>query len=228
LETANAYAHTATGTATVNVQSEAADIWTVLDVGTGDTVNVGNSSHTMAGILGDLRIQGALGLEQPLVNLDDSGDPNPRTIDLGGDGVNGYLVNGLLPASSLGRGRLWLNFGTPAPVTLNTGNVASMPTNDVFRVHDFTGAPAITIDAGTGTNTLDYSAFAGEVTVNLARGTATGLAGISNIENVTGGQGNNLLVGDANANVLTGGAGRNILIGGAGLDQLTGGGGDNL
>ena len=50
---------------------------------------------------------------------------------------------------------------------------------------------------------------------------ATGFAGgIKNIENVTGGQGNNLLVGDANPNVLIGGTARNVIIGGAGADTL--------
>jgi Ca2+-binding RTX toxin-like protein len=115
-----------------------------------------------------------------------------------------------------------------APVTLQTGNVASTPTNDVFRVHDFTGAPALSIDGGGGNNTLDYSAYTGDVTVNLRLGKATGLAGISDIQNATGSIGNDLLVGDDAANVLIGGTGRNILIGGGGLDQLVGGGGDNL
>jgi hypothetical protein len=60
-------------------------------------------------------------------------------------------------------------------------------------------------------------------------GTATGVAGgISNIRNVTGSVGNDLLVGDANANVLIGGTGRNVIIGGGGADRIVGGGGDNL
>src|SRR5262249_5616371 len=51
---------------------------------------------------------------------------------------------------------------------------------------------------------------------------------IANYQNVYGGKGNNVLVGDARANVLVGGAGRNLIIGGAGADQITGGGGDNI
>src|SRR5262249_42280889 len=76
--------------------------------------------------------------------------------------------------------------------------------------------------------TIDYSSYSGDIMVNLPLGTATGLAGISNIQNVIGSIGNDLLVGDAGANVLVGGTGRNIIIGGAGADQVTGGGGDNL
>ena len=52
-------------------------------------------------------------------------------------------------------------------------------------------------------------------------GIATGLTGgIHNIQNVTGSQGNDLIVGDANPNVLIGGTGRNVIIGGAGADTL--------
>src|SRR5262249_9706523 len=45
------------GSDTVNIQSQSADTTTVILVGTGDTVTVGNPSHTMAGILGDVSIQ---------------------------------------------------------------------------------------------------------------------------------------------------------------------------
>jgi hypothetical protein len=78
----------------------------------------------------------------------------------------------------------------------------------------------VTLDGGPGTNTLDYSAFTGNVLVNLRRGEATGvLGGLSNIQNVVGGTGGvtgsyNILVGNG-ANVLTGGNGRrNLLIAG--------------
>ena len=52
--------------------------------------------------------------------------------------------------------------------------------------------------------------------------------GVFNVQNVTGSNGNSMLVGDANPNVLVGGTGRNVLIGGGGADYLTGGGQDNL
>jgi hypothetical protein len=84
-------------------------------------------------------------------------------------------------------------------------------------------------NGGAGTNTLDYSKFLGDVTVNLRLKTATGIAGgISNIQNVNGSQGDDLIVGDAGPNALKGGTGRNILIGGAGADSVTGGGADNI
>jgi Ca2+-binding RTX toxin-like protein len=92
-------------------------------------------------------------------------------------------------------------------------------------VFAFLGAARLTgtIDGGGGVNTLDDSNYNQLVKVNLALGTATGTAGIANIQNVIGGQSGSLLVGNAGANVLRGGAGRNVIIGGSGADTLTAG-----
>jgi hypothetical protein len=91
------------------------------------------------------------------------------------------------------------------------------------------GSLAGRLDGGAGSNTLDYSAFVGSITVNLPLQSATAIGqGPSHVQNVTGSQGNDLLIGDDNGNVLRGGTGRNIIIGGKGADQLFGGGGDNL
>jgi hypothetical protein len=190
---------------TVNVQS------------LGSTTFAVGQNGSMANILGDLRIQSVLGQVPRQVTLDDSADAASRTVALsGGDPTFGYLVSGLLPPSSVGRGRIGLQLDSATPVSILTG-----PGNDTFRIHDLAGAPSLALDAGGGTNTLDYSAYVGRVEVILPLGLATGFAGgIKNIENVTGGQGNNLLVGDARANVLIGGTGRNVLIGGGGADTL--------
>jgi Ca2+-binding RTX toxin-like protein len=80
------------------------------------------------------------------------------------------------------------------------------------------------LSGGAGTDTLDYSQFATAVRVNLAAGTATAVAGgVGGIENVTGGWGNDELIGDGLANVLLGGWGMDTLHGGAGNDVLDGG-----
>jgi Ca2+-binding RTX toxin-like protein len=75
--------------------------------------------------------------------------------------------------------------------------------------------------------TLDYSNYVTPVTVNLKTNTATGAAFVSHIQNVTGGQGNNLLVGDGN-NILKGGNGRDILISGGGTSTLQAGNGEAI
>ncbi|MFO0881574.1 MAG: choice-of-anchor Q domain-containing protein [Gemmataceae bacterium] len=91
---------------------------------------------------------------------------------------------------------------------------------------DVTGA----IDGGTGAgvNTLDYSAYSTGVKVDLKLLSATNTAAIANIQNVNGGAGDDLLVGDDAANRLVGNGGYNVLIGGKGADTLTGGSGSDL
>jgi hypothetical protein len=85
------------------------------------------------------------------------------------------------------------------------------------------------IDGGGGVNNLTYAGYTGPVIVDLLIHSATGAGGgVFHIQNVTGGNGDNMLVGDAAANVLTGGTGRNVLIGDGGSDRLTGGRQDNL
>lgn len=79
-----------------------------------------------------------------------------------------------------------------------------------------------------GQDTLDYSAYTAGIVVNLQLGTATAVAAVSGIENVVGGAGGDILVGDQAANRLVGNAGRDLLFGGLGRDELTGGDDDDL
>jgi autotransporter-associated beta strand protein len=111
----------------------------------------------------------------------------------------------------------------------NVQNLVGGHVNDTFMFQT-AGSVGGTLDGGVGgVNTLDYSADKSDIQVDLALHMASQVAStVSNIANVTGSQGNSLLVGDANANVLQGGAGRNVIIGGAGVDTIRGGGGDNL
>ncbi|NIS81189.1 MAG: hypothetical protein GTO14_13510, partial [Anaerolineales bacterium] len=81
------------------------------------------------------------------------------------------------------------------------------------------------IDGGAGINTLDYSGYTIDLTVDLEAGTATGTGGVANIQNVTGGGGSDTLVGDSDENILIGGAGDDVLTGGLRADTLDGGAG---
>jgi hypothetical protein len=108
--------------------------------------------------------------------------------------------------------------------------------NDTFHFGP-AGSVAGTINGGSGNNTLDYSALSTGVTVNLTTGTASFTGGVSNINGVLGGAGNDnltggslptFLVGGAGNDTLTAGSGRTILIGGAGSDTLTGGNSDDI
>jgi Ca2+-binding RTX toxin-like protein len=151
--------------------------------------------------------------------------------------------------------------GTDAPttwrITANNGGTVAWATgaytfhsfenllggagDDTFKLSNGRGF-AGTIDGGGGTNTLDYSSYTTAVAVALADsgfGTATNvMGGVVNIQNVSGGTGNdtltgnsgdNLLRGNAGDDVLNGGSGGNdILVGGAGNDALTAGPGRSL
>jgi hypothetical protein len=206
---------------TVSVQSLGAVLAGVV-VGAGDTVTVGQNG-SLASILADFRIQSYLGVPKQ-VTLDDSADTTARTVTLSSDPTFDYLVSGLLPPSSVGRGRIGLQLDPTTRVSILGG-----PADDVFQIKNFTDAPAITIVAEPAISTranmhnkLDYSAYTGTVQVNLPLGMATGFAKVSGIQDVTGSIGNSLLVGDANPNILVGGTGRNVLIGGGGGDTLDG------
>jgi hypothetical protein len=76
-------------------------------------------------------------------------------------------------------------------------------------------------------------AYTKDVYVNLQTGQGTDLAGLSGIPDVTGGQGNNILVGDGsqatiNGNLAGGSAGRNLIITGGGSGTVFGSGNGDI
>ncbi|MRR50604.1 MAG: DUF4347 domain-containing protein, partial [Rhodocyclaceae bacterium] len=90
-----------------------------------------------------------------------------------------------------------------------------------------------TLDGGAGTNTLDYSAYASSVAVDLlapengAPGKAQGTKGVYNIQNVIGGSADDTLQGSDEDNLLIGGVGNDLIDGRGGDDTLEGGSGDD-
>ncbi|MDD5049138.1 MAG: hypothetical protein PHH09_09440, partial [Methanoregulaceae archaeon] len=96
------------------------------------------------------------------------------------------------------------------------------------------------IDGGPedGSDTLDYSDFTANLNIDLSNTTInpTGTSGVSSIENIIGGSGDDvlrlgteagILVGGPGNDILYGGAGDDLLIGGEGTDELYGGEGDD-
>lgn len=84
------------------------------------------------------------------------------------------------------------------------------------------------VDGRSGTDTLDYSACLEGIYVNLLTDKASKIrGGISSIENVSGGSGDDEIIGDDKDNLLDGGAGNDKLSGGAGNDELRGGSGND-
>lgn len=94
------------------------------------------------------------------------------------------------------------------------------------------GAGTDIINGGTNIDTVDYSYAAANLTVSLAITTAqTVSAGdvdtITNVENLTGGSGNDTLTGTTTANTINGGFGDDIINAGRGNDVINGGSGSD-
>ena len=134
--------------------------------------------------------------------------------------------------------------------TSGVANVAAIygGAGDDTYAFDDQGAFTGTITGGSGTSTLDYSAYTTGVKVNLsgsayttdadevvnasvtvAAASATGTGGITNIQNITGGQGNDILIGNSGNNTITAGGGVSIIAGLGGTDDtLVGNGSDTF
>src|SRR5262249_21444932 len=116
-------------------------------------------------------------------------------------------------------------------------NLAGGTDVDNFRLNDGKGVTG-SINGGGGGDWIDFSLYTTAVTVNLATGSATNVAGgITNIQNVRGGSGGNMITGNSQGNILiggngldtiVGGSGRSILIGRSNADSVTGGGEDDI
>ncbi|MGL4960309.1 MAG: calcium-binding protein [Inquilinus sp.] len=97
--------------------------------------------------------------------------------------------------------------------------------NDVLRG----GAGADTLDGGAGTDTASYYTSSIGIAVDLSTGKGSGGEAqgdiLIGIENVSGSQTDDSIIGTTGANVLQGWNGNDILLGGRGADTLTGGAG---
>jgi len=109
--------------------------------------------------------------------------------------------------------------------------------NDDLRGHTgndvlIGGAGNDTLDGYDGIDTADFSADTAGVLVDLATGQAistdSGTDMLQNIENVTGGAGDDMITGSNKANVLEGGAGDDTIFGGGGADTIIGGSGEDI
>ncbi|WP_020472909.1 DUF4394 domain-containing protein [Zavarzinella formosa] len=108
------------------------------------------------------------------------------------------------------------------------GNLVGGKGNDTFKISVGASISGF-LEGGSGTNTLDYRAFKTSVFFSYDLGISTAIGGfVDDIQNVMGGEGNDILVGCDVVNVLSGNGGRDIIIGGSQDDQLNGGAGDDI
>jgi Ca2+-binding RTX toxin-like protein len=174
-----------------------------------DALNGGDGNDALTGGTGNDTVNGGTGSDTFNYTIGDGTD----TVD-GGAEFDTLQILGTAAANTLG-------------VVYNGGTVVASVAGGTV-----TSVEAITADLLAGSDTLTYAgtSAANSVTVNLTAGMASGFTSIANIENVTGGSGNDTLTGDGNANVLNGGAdaGADTLTGGGGVDTLIGGAGNDM
>jgi hypothetical protein len=154
------------------------------------------------------------------VTIDDGDASAAQTYILGA----GNLQRGVPVTSSAFLSTGQVNYSGIEKLVVNAGSG-----DDTFQMTN-TAQPVLQLNGDGGTNTIDYSSFPSNVnvTVNLGRGEATKVSKLSNVQNATGGDGDDTLVGNGSANVLNGQGGRDVIIGGEGADVIRGGAGEDL
>ncbi|WP_137920036.1 peroxidase family protein [Hydrogenophaga sp. 2FB] len=180
----------------------------VIDAGAGNDIVVGGlGNDTLNGGAGNDTLAGSEGDDIFNYLIGDGTD----TMD-GGVGNDRVNIRGTAAANSL------------AVLLAGTAIAA-------FAGSQATNVEAITLDMDAGADTLNYGATTTALTINLGTGLATGFESVANVENVTGGAGNDLMTGSAAANTLNGGGGNDTFfavagdgndsyLGGAGIDTL--------
>ena len=203
-----------------------------LQGGAGDDMLLGGrGDDTLAGGLGADVLDGGLGSDlvdyfgnDAAIVLDlgaqtvSGGDASLDTL-FGIEGAFGSRFNDTLTGSA---GNDVLLFGDVGDDT-----ISGLDGDDVLE--GFTGADRL--DGGAGVDTASYTSSGSGVTASLLTNTGTvgDAAGdvFVSIENLTGGDSDDILTGGITANVLRGGEGADALSGGKGDDRLFGDGGDD-
>ncbi|SFG94085.1 Ca2+-binding protein, RTX toxin-related [Palleronia marisminoris] len=187
----------------------------VIDAGEGnDVINGGAGNDQLIGNVGDDTLDGGAG--DDIVNGGLGNDTITYANGQGADTINGQegndrlkIVEGMFDGND------------QVEVTLAGGNITR-----VNQTTTVTGVEANELHLGGGTDTLTYDTSEG-VSVNLLTGAATGFSVTRGVENVTGGTGNDTLLGNSLDNVFDGREGDDALHGGFGNDALQGGEGDD-
>jgi Ca2+-binding RTX toxin-like protein len=157
---------------------------------------------TIIGTAGDNKIDGGKGDDHIFggtgANIINGGDGND-TITLQFEGT-GLAAN--MDTIDGGNGIDTLAFAVSAALPGTFGVDVNLSSHDVSSIHDLDGSP-------DGLKEI--------------RSEAT----VTNVENVTGTDQNDVIIGDSNANTLLGNGGNDVLEGGAGADYLDGGPGND-
>ncbi len=244
----NAAAQALTGTEGQDILLGGGGADTINGLGEDDFLDGGADADTINAGAGNDSVLGGGGAD--IIN----GDAGNDTINGEGgiDTINGGAGNDTIHYA-IGDGADAVNGGADSDTLHITGSAAANVLNVVLTGTVLTsieggaiaGVEVVTADLLGDTDTLNYTGSAAPVAVNLSTATASGftavaaaaatattvaiaaIAAIAGVENVSGGNGNDLLTGDANANLLDGNQGADTLTGGAGADTLIGNAGDD-
>ena len=138
-----------------------------------------------------------------------------------------YVANDGSVDSAPATVNITVNAGMTFLGTPGDDNLVGGPADDLF--YATTGTDTLDGAGHINGDTVDFSNATSGVTANLApaqqdfTASGLGLTTILNVENLTGSNFDDVLVGDVNRNTLDGGAGNDTLIATAGNDTLTGG-----
>jgi len=174
--------------------------------GGNDTLSGGAGQDVLEGGAGDDNVSGGAGDDTIRYGSQDGND----TIDGGADHDTLRIVETINGANDVVEVSL---DGSGVITGVNGASVQSIE--------------AAEMDLGAGTDTLAYNT-AQSVAVNLLAGTATGFSFIRGVENVTGGSGDDTLLGNGLDNVFDGADGNDMVRAGFGNDIARGGAGDDL
>jgi len=217
--------------------------------GAANTISGGDGDDTLGGGGGGDRLDGGIGNDTLTYGWESVG----VSVYLGGTDQTGHSVSGLsLPSGYTGGGfdngsvDYYANIenvigssGNDLIVGSSDNNILNgnggsdtiygMGGNDSF----IAGKGSAYLDGGTGIDKVDYSNFAGGVSVDLASHHANNIGGVVftdtlyNIENIVGTDDADVLSGDSGNNTIWGGSGDDTLSGGGGIDTLFGGVGND-
>jgi hypothetical protein len=213
----------------VNVESTDANTAVAIDTRGGTTVNVGNDQDGLDELKGALTVDGGDGTVPLNINdqttgagqeydllqgeLDRSNAAPIRFKNVQGEVLNGGAHGNLFEVDGIAQG---------IPATVNTGLG-----NNRTRMRQHTLIDdALTLNS-QGQDRVGYVAYTTDVYVNFQTGQATDIAALNGTFDLTGGGGNNILVGDGHESI-TGGSGHNLIISGGGTGTISGGGAGDI
>jgi VCBS repeat-containing protein len=146
---------------------------------------------------------------------------NPSGVDLGGLVLGGLttIQDYVLTIDAVASNLSGSSTANAVQSTFTIGLIASTYKDGLETAISTVDTGGDTVTIGSGINDIiDVSSSADDIVVHGAAGN----------DNITGGDGNNILFGDLGNDTISAGAGADVIVGGKGSDQLSGNGGADI